>query len=78
MAGRYMRVKYETLCGEAPRTVREIVDFLGVDGAVPMDEFAFEVSPPESIGRWRAMADKTTIDAMHAAAGYALCEFGYV
>jgi hypothetical protein len=78
MAGRYMRVKYETLCSEAPRTVREIVGFLGVDGAVSIDEFASEISPPESIGRWRAMADKPTLDSMHEVAGYALREFDYL
>jgi hypothetical protein len=78
MAGRYMRMKYETLCSEARRTVREIVEFLDVDGVLSMDEFASEVSPPESIGRWRVMADKPTLDSMHEVAGYALREFDYL
>jgi hypothetical protein len=78
MSGRYMRVSYEALCSEPLPVVRQILDFLGVNGPLPLAEFAAEVSPPDSIGRWSAMGDDATINAMYSAAGYALREFGYI
>jgi hypothetical protein len=78
MAGRYVRVKYEALCSDTARIVSEVLDFLGVDQTLSLDEFTAEVSPPDSIGRWRVIGGKATVDAMHEAAGYALREFGYI
>src|ERR1700683_1137606 len=76
--GRYLRIRYETLCADPVNSVREILDFAGVDKGPNAVELVGEITPAASIGRWRTMADPSIIESIHSRIGPALQRFGYV
>jgi hypothetical protein len=78
MDSRYLRVKYESLCEAPESSISEILRFLGAEDARPTEQMLAEVSPPATIGRWRVLADSTTLASIRSVAGDALERFGYV
>lgn len=78
MPDRYLRVRFENLCSDPVSTITEILCFLGVENTRPDDQMLREVAPPESIGRWRKMADPSIMDSIYSVASGALQHFGYL
>jgi len=75
LSGRYMLVRFEDLCAQSVPTVARILIFFGLQG----DAEAIvrcEVSPPESIGRWRNQ-DEAALAELHQVGGAGLRRFGY-
>jgi hypothetical protein len=77
MPGRYLRVRYETLCSDPVNSVAQVFRFLGVDNRENAAELAGEISPAASIGRWRKMADGSTLESIHSGIADVLQRFGY-
>ena len=75
LAGQYLRIRFEDLCGEPVETIRRIFEFFGLEGD-PAHLAHTEVSAPASLGRWRNM-DAGTLEAFHRVAAPALVKFGY-
>jgi hypothetical protein len=74
MPGRYLRVRFEDLCGQPEETVARLYEFFGLEGDV--EKAAQEVRPPSSLGRWRGERPRT-IAKLHEIASPALERFGY-
>jgi hypothetical protein len=75
LGDRYLRLRFEDLCGDPVPTIRRLHDFLGLDGDA--EDLKREVAPPPSLGRWRT-EDVELRAALERAAGEALQRFGYV
>ncbi len=72
---RYLVVRFEDICTEPQQWSAEIARFLGV--AHPdIDECAAEVTPPQSIGRWRN-EEPSMLSLITDATQQALTAFGY-
>jgi hypothetical protein len=76
MRGQYLRVRFEDLCADPVPQVRRVFDFFGLAGD-PAEAARIELSPPESIGRWRG-EDPDVLGALHEHGGAALRRFGYL
>ena len=76
MTGRYLLVRFETLCAQPEDTIRHIFDFLERTELDLRDAVA-EVSSPPSIGRWQHVGNEAPLAAIHHLAGKALRQFGY-
>ena len=74
LGDRYLRIKFEDLCERPTDVVELVLAFFGID-ADPA-ALAAEVSPPPSLGRWRA-EDPAVVGELERAAGHALQELGY-
>lgn len=75
LPGRYLVVRFEDLCAEPVTTIERIFDFFGLSGHA--ESIArLEVSPPESLGRWREQ-DPETLTELHRIGEVALARFGY-
>jgi sulfotransferase family protein len=72
---RYLRIRFEDLCREPGPTIARIFAFFGLRGDVE-DLARLEVSPPESLGRWRSEAPDTLEEVLRAGR-LALERFGY-
>jgi len=75
LSGRYMLVRFEDLCAQSVPTVARILTFFGLQGDAEAIARC-EVSPPESIGRWRNQ-DEATLAELHQVGGAGLRRFGY-
>jgi hypothetical protein len=72
---RYLRIRFEDLCADPYAVTTDVLGFFGLHGDV--ERIAREeVSPPQSLGRWRD-EDASAIAELEAAAGEALRRFGY-
>lgn len=72
---RYLRVRFEDLCGRPAATVSTVLGFFGLPGAAAA--LAAElVVPPHTLGRWRN-ADPELLATLHRVAGSALARLGY-
>jgi hypothetical protein len=70
-----LRVRFEDLCAKPVLTIRQIFDFLELEGDV--QEIAqIEVRPPDSLGRWQKQ-NKDLVTELHRAGAIALETFGY-
>jgi hypothetical protein len=49
----YLLVRFEDLCTRSEQTVQRILDFVGYTNAELIGEAVAEISPPESLGRWK-------------------------
>ena len=76
MQGRYLRLRFEDLCSAPAETARSVWAFLGLPGD-PGEHAEAEVSPPDTLGRWRDESPAVVRD-IHDVAGDALARFGYV
>ena len=75
LPGQYLRIRFEDLCTAPVATIFQIFEFFGLQGNA--EEIARdEVSPPDSIGRWRN-EDMPTLELLHQVARTALQKFGY-
>ncbi|MCT7989010.1 sulfotransferase family protein [Laspinema olomoucense] len=75
MPGQYLRIRFEDLCTAPVATIGHIFEFFGLQGNA--QEIARdEVSPPDSIGRWRN-EDMPTLELLHQVGVTALRKFGY-
>jgi len=76
MPGRYLRVRYEDLCGKREPAIGAILQFL--DSRAPLDESMLqEVASPGSIGRWRNSGDPLIVGQINEVASEALHRFDY-
>jgi hypothetical protein len=75
MPGQYLRIRFEDLCTAPVATIFQIFEFFGLQGNA--EEIARdEVSPPDSIGRWRN-EDMPTLELLHQVGETALQKLGY-
>lgn len=77
MAGRYLRVRFEDLCAEPARVIRQVWDFAGLSSDGKLDAVAAQVRMPESIGRWRTCRDTPLMEQITRQAEDGLRRFGY-
>lgn len=75
LQGRYLLVRFEDVCSEPLRWSAAIAGFLGV-ARPDLDACAAEISPPQSIGRWRS-GELSTLSLITDAVRQALTAFGY-
>ena len=75
----YLCVRLEDLCEHPDENVRRVLAFAGTgrESARMIKELTAEVSPPESLARWRT-ADPDLAAAVATAAADGLRRFGYV
>jgi hypothetical protein len=71
---RYLRVRFEDLCEQPAGVAARIFEFLGLEGDVRAAAAA--VTPPRSLGRWRA-ADRSLVAGLERVGGGTLVELGY-
>jgi Sulfotransferase family len=74
LGDRYLRLRFEDLCGDPRANIARILEFFGLDGDA--DQLASAVTPPESVGRWRRH-DPETVMELERVGRAALAEFGY-
>jgi len=74
LGDRYLRIRFEDLCENPPTVAGELLRFFGLP-ADPGASLA-EVTPPTTLGRWRA-ADPSLVLAMEEIAAPELAAFGY-
>lgn len=76
LGDRYLRVRFEDLCGDPAGTARAVYDFFGLRGDA--EGVALEaVSPPDTLGRWRD-EKPVTVRALEDIAEPSLRRFGYL
>jgi hypothetical protein len=75
MGPRYLRLRFEDVCQDPVSSMRRICAFIGRQP--PVDAGIRDVAPPESIGRWRTVADEDLIRAVTEHAQPSLNRFGY-
>jgi len=73
---RYLRVRFEDLCGAPGETVDRIFRFFGLEGDAEAVAQA-EIRPPDTLGRWK-LRRKGVIAELHREAGPELERFGYL
>jgi hypothetical protein len=74
LGGRYLRIRFEDLCGEPQPVIARLLAFLELEG--DPDELAGEVEPPPTLGRWRE-AEPELVQELERIAAPALERFGY-
>jgi hypothetical protein len=74
LGARYLRIRFEDLCGAPAPTVSRIFEFFGLAGDVEAI-VEREVQPPAA-GRWRAAAPET-LGELHRVGAEGLERFGY-
>lgn len=72
----YLGIRFEDLCAEPARTVRQIFDFLEVSDRSSLAAAVSEVSDPHTLGRWRARPAEEVYEIM-LAGRTGLERFGY-
>lgn len=70
----YLRIRFEDLCQEPTAVIERVLGFFGLRG--DPTEFAAEVRPPKTLGRWRRQ-NKDLVAAVEQAGARALAELGY-
>lgn len=77
LKARYLRVRFEDLCGNTEETLAGILDFLSWphDGA-RVERMAARIEAPQGIGRWRRQ-DAARARAVETLIADALVRFGY-
>ena len=76
MGEQYLRIRFEDLCTQPLETIEQIFDFFGLQGNIPQIAQE-EVTPPQSLGRWRNQEAKT-IEDLEQIGQAALQKFGYL
>jgi hypothetical protein len=74
LGDRYLRVRFEDLCGDPARTVQGILDFFGLEGDA--EKAASVVRPPDTLGRWRKKR-QGVLDELQRVGEPALSRLGY-
>ena len=75
LGANYLRLRFEDLCSEPAQSTRRILEFLGSSlEAAPIARE--EISPPRSLGRWRAQPPRL-VSRLNVVACAALARFGY-
>ncbi len=79
MPDRYLRLRFEDLCGHPVATIEKILDFFDLEAdEADINRLAeAEVSAPESLGRWKTQ-DPATLRALHDVGEVGLRKFGYL
>ena len=72
---RYLRIRYEDLCGRPEAVIGDVLGFLGLDGDPA--ELASEVEPPPTLGRWQ-QTDPELVAELERIAEPGLRRFGYL
>lgn len=71
---RYLRIRFEDLCGSPVETAGRILDFFGLEGDPSVA--AEEVAAPASLGRWRLESSRAVAE-LEGVGGEALAALGY-
>jgi len=72
----YLRVRFEDICAKPLETTSLIVNFL--EAAIDPEPIAkMEITPPNSLGRWRTCSPRI-VSKLEAVAATALRRFGYL
>lgn len=71
---RYLRIRFEDLCGSPVETAGRILDFVGLEGDPSVA--AEEVAAPPSLGRWRLESSRAVAE-LEGVGGEALAALGY-
>jgi hypothetical protein len=75
LGDRYLRIRFEDLCGRPVFTVRQILDFFNLRGD-PEKIARLEIKPPASLGRWKE-TDEDTLAKLGSIGREALEMFAY-
>ncbi len=75
LGDRYLRVRFEDLCGEPADAVAGILAFMELEA--DLQRCVDQVEPPDSLGRWRA-ENAARLARLEDVAGPSLRRFGYL